>query len=58
VKKFGSDMKKVDFGRKYDFKVDSNPTPTQYNPNNTLSKTKSHAALIKEKTSNYQRPPE
>ena len=56
VKIFGSGLNKIDFGRKYEFKVDSNPPPTRYNPNKTLTKTRSVAAMIIQKTSNYQRP--
>jgi len=48
IKNFGDGMPKVDFGRKYEFKVDSNPAPTQYNPDRAykLAKTRSQAALI------------
>lgn len=36
IKSFGEGMNKVDFGRKYEFKVDGNPPPTRYNPDNRL----------------------
>jgi hypothetical protein len=32
LKNFGEGLTKVDFGRKYEFKVDSNPPPGRYNP--------------------------
>lgn len=51
-------MKRVDFGRKYEFKVDANPAPGKYNPDSALMKTRSQAAIITEKVSTYQRPPE
>ena len=31
LKAFGSELKGIDFGKKYEFKVDSNPVPGQYN---------------------------
>jgi hypothetical protein len=58
IKNFGEGLKGVDFGRKYDFKVSDTPGPTKYNPDNTLMKNRSQAALIRQKTSNYQKPME
>ena len=40
-KPFGSDLNKVDFGRKYKFKPDSNPPPGMYDPNDSFVKTSS-----------------
>jgi len=34
-KPFGSDLKRIDFGKKYDFKVDSNPPVGKYNVDNS-----------------------
>ena len=51
-------MKGVDFGRKYEFKVDSNPVPGQYNTESSVVKTKSVAATIRQPTSSYRRPQE
>ena len=44
---FGENLNKVDMGRKYEFKVDSNPVPGQYNTDASVVKTKSHAATIR-----------
>ena len=51
-------MKGIDFGRKYEFKVDSNPAPGKYNVESSITKNRSQAAVITEKVSTYQRPPE
>ena len=55
---FGDNLKKVDFGKKYEFKVDSNPRPGQYNVDSQYTKSRSKAATIMTKTSTYQRPAE
>ena len=55
---FGSELKGIDFGKKYEFKVDSNPRVGQYNTDNSVTKTKSISAQIREPTSSYRRPKE
>ena len=45
-------------GKKYDFKVDSNPRVGQYNVDNAMTKTRSKAATIMNKTTTYKRPVE
>ena len=44
---FGDGLKNVDMGRKYEFKVDSNPVPGQFNTESSVVKTKSVAATIR-----------
>ena len=58
LKAFASDLKKVDFGRKYEFKVDSNPRVGQYDTDNKAIKPSSKSAQIREPTSTYKRPQE
>lgn len=58
IKSFGEGLNKIDFGSKYEFKVDGNPPPTKYNPDNRLQKTRSQAALITQKVSTYKKPME
>jgi len=55
---FAKDLKKVDFGRKYEFKADGNPRVGQYDVDAGLHQTRarSKAAKIMTKTSTYQRP--
>lgn len=58
---FGSGLKKVaDMGRKYEFKVDSNPKIGQYDVDTGLNQTKarSKAARILTKTSTYKKAEE
>jgi len=55
---FGSGLKKVDFGRKYEFKADSNPCPGQYETDNKITKPASFSAKIVQPTSTYRRPVE
>jgi len=38
LRAFGSGMKGIDFGRKYEFKVDSNPYPGKYDTDSKLTK--------------------
>lgn len=57
-KPFGSGMNKIDFGRKYEFKVDSNPKVGQYETDSKLVKPTSKTAKIHQPTSNYRRPQE
>lgn len=46
-KPFGSDIKnKVDFGSKYEFKLDSNPPPGFYQPNFDVTKPHAPSATI------------
>ena len=56
LKAFGSELKGIDMGRKYEFKVDSNPRVGQYNVQEI--KTRSQTAMIKQPTSSYRRPAE
>ena len=55
-KPFASDLKKIDFGRKYEFKVDSNPRVGQYETDTKLTKPASRTAKINKPTSTYKRP--
>jgi hypothetical protein len=51
-------LKKVDFGRKYEFKVDSNPRVGQYETASKWTKPTSKTAKIMKPTSSYKRPQE
>lgn len=39
-------MPNIDFGCKYDFRPDENPSPGTYDPKNTLIKEKSRSVII------------
>lgn len=51
-------MSKIDFGRKYEFKVDSNPKVGKYDTDSKLVRPSSKTAKIHRATSNYKRPVE
>ena len=53
LKAFGAELKGIDMGRKYEFKVDSNPRVGQYNTDNAMTKTKTISATINKSTTNY-----
>ena len=59
-KPFGAGLNKIDFGKKYEFKVDSNPHVGKYDVNTAskLTKPASKAAKIMMPTSSYKRPVE
>lgn len=58
IKPIGSGMAGIDFGSKYEFRVDSNPRVGQYNVNDSQTKSKTRMAIITEEKMIYRKPRE